>query len=149
MQNIFEPIDTTMNATVADVKINSMDIESTTTTVTYAIKQPSEYKNDFYVNLRASDIKKVRKYCDDAKKSDFPLSEILLSIATTCIGCFLGALASNVQLNSTKGILMYVASLVLGTGTAVAYFFVRKNTIKDINSLCNNIKEYIVDPEKL
>lgn len=56
--NTFEPIDTTMNSTVADVKINSMDIESTTTTVTYAIKQPSEYKNDFYVNLRASDIKK-------------------------------------------------------------------------------------------
>lgn len=149
MENIFEPIDTTMNSTVADVKINNMDIENTTTTVTYEIKQPVEYKNDFYVNLRASDIKKVRKYCDDAQKSNFPLSEILLATATTCIGCFLGALASNVQLNSTKGILMYLGSLVIGTGTAVAYFFVRKNTIKDINALCNNIKEFIVDPENL
>ncbi|MEG0308937.1 MAG: hypothetical protein RR636_13400 [Clostridium sp.] len=88
MENFFEPIDTTTSQTVADVKINNMDIENIKTTVTYDIKQPSQYTNDFYVNLRASDIKKVRKYCDDAQKSDFPLSEILLAISTTCIGCF-------------------------------------------------------------
>lgn len=62
---------------------------------------------------------------------------------------FLGALTSCVQLNSVKGILMYVFGSIIGTGTGVAYFFVRKNTIKDVNTLSSNIKEYIVDPENL
>ncbi|MEG0308936.1 MAG: hypothetical protein RR636_13395 [Clostridium sp.] len=44
---------------------------------------------------------------------------------------------------------MYVFGSIIGTGTGVAYFFVRKNTIKDVNTLSSNIKEYIVDPENL
>ena len=113
------------------------------------LEQPLEYKNDFYIKLRASDIKKVRKYCDDAQKSDFPYSELFLAICTTCIGCFLGALTSNIQLLSLRGILMYIVSSIVAAGTGVAYFFVRKDSIRDINRLCKEIKEYIVDPEEL
>ena len=101
MATSFEPLDTTTNCTVANVTISDSTLSgNATTTLMYPIKQPEEYVNDFMINLRASDIRKVRKYCEDAKKSSFPWSELLLAISTTCIGCFLGALASNVELNS-------------------------------------------------
>lgn len=149
LDNTFEPIDTTTNCTVADVSINDTNIGSATTTLTYSIRQPEEYVNDFMVSLRASEIRKVRKYCEDAKKSEFPWSEILLAISTTCIGCFLGALTSNIELNSLKGIIMYVVSLVIASGTFVAYLFIRKGSISDVNDLADKVKEYIVDPDNI
>ncbi|HAT4245993.1 hypothetical protein LIZ77_05480 [Clostridium perfringens] len=145
---MFEPRETTTYATVAEVTINNASM-SNTTTLTYQIKQPNEYLNDFMVSLRASEIKKVRGLCDDAKKSSFPWNEILLAIATTFLGCILGALVSNIQLNSLKGIIIYILGGVIASGTLVAYFFVRKNAIDDINRLADNIKEYIVDPDNM
>lgn len=149
MDNTFEPIDTTTNCTVADVSIGNTNIDGATTTLTYPVKQPDEYVNDFMVSLRASEIRKVRKYCDDAKASKFPWSELFLAISTTCIGCFLGAFSSNVELNSLKGIIMYIASLVIATGSFVAYLFIRKEAISDVNDLADKVKEYIVDPDKI
>ncbi|CEN21232.1 hypothetical protein [Paraclostridium sordellii] len=149
MGKSFEPIDTTTNSTVANVSIEDSTISDAKTTLTYPIKQPDEYVNDFMVSLRASEIRKVRKYCDDAKKSKFPLHELLLAISTTCIGCFLGAVASNVDLASLKGIIMYFVSSIVASSTFVAYLFVRKNAIDDINELADKVKEYIVDPENM
>lgn len=149
MYNTFEPIDTTTNRTVANVSIDNSNIGEAITTLTYPIKQPEGYANDFMVNLRASEIRRVRKYCDDAKVSKFPWCELLLALSTTSIGCFLGSLASDVELNSLKGIIMYVVSLVIATGSFVAYLFMRKGAISDVNDLADKVKEYIVDPDKM
>jgi hypothetical protein len=149
LDNTFEPIDTTTNFTVANISIDNASIGSATTTLTYPIKQPEEYVNDFMISLRASEIRKVRKYCDDAKTGKFPWHELLLAISTTCIGCFLGALTSSVELNSLKGIIMYIVSAVIASGSFVAYLFIRRYAISDVNELADKVKEYIIDPENI
>lgn len=145
----FEPIDTTTNSTVASVSISDTDNEEVTTTQTYQIRQPEEYKNEFFVNLRSSDIRKVRNLCENAKISKYPYHELLLGISTTFLGGLLGGLASNIELTSLLGIILYIVSPVISTSSFVAYLFVRKNSIKDINELVEDIEEYIPDPDKM
>lgn len=143
----FEPIDTTTNSTVASVSISEGD--EVTTTQTFEIRQPEEYKNEFYVNLRSSDIRKVRDICGNAKKSNFPFHELSLGISTTLLGGFLGALASGIELYSFLGIILYIICPVIGSSTFIAYLFLRGNSIRDINELVKDIEEYIPDPDKM
>ena len=149
MGNMFEPIDTTSNCTVADIKIKNTSMNTPVAVMTYVIKQPDEYAKDFIVGLRASEIRKVRKCCEEAKKNKFPWCEILLAISTSCVGCSLGAFASSVALNSLKGVFMYIISLIIATGTFVAYLFMRKTSVTDVNDLAEKVKEYIINPDDM
>lgn len=147
----FEPIDTTTNSTVASVSISDSETGETkkTTSYTYPVVQPEEYKNEFMISLRASDIRKVKKICSKAQKSQFPFHELLLGLSTTLIGCTLGALGSGIHLSSFAGVIFYILCPIIATGTFVSYIFIRKSSIKDINELVENVEEYIPNPDRL
>jgi hypothetical protein len=149
LQYSFEPIDTTVIEPVASVTIQESDSEELSTTHIYPVRVPENYKNDFLVSLRASDIKKVRKICREEQKNRFPWHELCLGLSTSFLGIFFGALASNVELKSFKGIIFYIVGLVISTSSFVAYVFFRKDSIKSINELSNSVNEYLPDPDKM
>lgn len=141
----FDPIDINSQEPVAN--ITSTSLNEVTTTLEYEVKIPEEYLNDFMIKIYASDLRKARKILEEAKKSRFPIHEILLGISTTCLGCFLGALCSNIALTSVLGKVVYIIIPMAAVGSFIAYLFLRKNAIREANDIADKVLEYIVDPD--
>lgn len=116
-------------------------------TYEYEVKIPDEYRNDFIIQIKASDLRKARKVLLQAKGNRFPLSELLLGLSTTAFGCLFGALCSGVQLDTPLGVVMYCIVPVIAIGAFVAYLFVRKNSINEANSIADQALEILIDPE--
>jgi len=151
MLETFEPKRTTKSLTVAEVKLTNNKTGSTghTTTHTYPVVQPQEYNDEVMVNIKASDIRRVRNLCVEVKDYQFPWHELFLGIATILFGGLFGALATGVNLDSGLGIVFYIICPIIGTACFVSYVFIRGNQIKEIHELTRVIEEYIPDPDNL
>ncbi|MDT0355025.1 hypothetical protein RJO15_04515 [Herbaspirillum huttiense F1] len=91
---------------------------------------------DYVTYVKGSDLRKARTQLERLKNAKFALGELLLAVASLCLGAYLGVLPSSVE-----GVYLsffYKTLLpVLGCGTAIAYCFVRRIDIvssKDVAS---------------
>lgn len=127
---------------VEDIKLTNSD-EITTTSYTYEVKQPKSYTKDFFVYMKASDIKRIRNILEKSTKSKFPIHELLLGISTTGLGFFLSLIFSNQEYNKW----IYIITVAISIGTFVAYLFLRERNIVEINEISKEILQYIEDPD--
>jgi len=143
----FEPEETAISLPVADIVLNN-ESGGVTTSYRFPVKQPDEDRNDFIVEIRASKLKKVRDKLEILSNEKFPLHEVLLGIATSSLGAFLGGLASDIPLTTIIGKIFYVGCPVIFAGTGVAYFFVRYINLTLPKIVARGLLEEIVDPDK-
>lgn len=115
----------------------------------YPVKIPKQYTDDFLVEIRASDLRKVRKCCEKAKNNKFSINELVLSIAGITIGAVISAIVGKIPLNenSLASIFSYNICPMLSVGLLVYYFKSRKENMQNINDLVEKIEEYIIDPD--
>lgn len=134
-------------ATVADVRAPQAG-EGSQVTYTYPIRQPERDLNDFQVGVRASVLKRCRDRLSSASAPTFPLGDVLLGVATLTAGAFLGALISDVSLDSWRGVLFYVLSPIVATGAGVAFAFVRTSHGRSCQEVARDVLDELPDPEQ-
>lgn len=145
--NEFVPIETASSLPVADATL-STNSKIVTTNYEYPVKQAEEDKNDFIVEVKASKLRKVRSKLELLANERFPLYECLLGIASAFLGAFLSGLASDMVLNSSKGIIIFIVCPIVATGTGVAYFYQRRISVNPPKVLINDIMDDLADPDK-
>ncbi|OEH84281.1 hypothetical protein BHU72_10730 [Desulfuribacillus stibiiarsenatis] len=143
----FIPRETVSSLPVADVVLKS-DNSVVTTSYQYEVKQPEEDKNDFIVEVKASKLKRVREKLELLTSDRFPLYELFLGISSTCLGAFLSALASDIQLTTRKGQFLFIFCPIVAMGTGVAYLFLRYISILKPKIIATDLLVEIVDPDK-
>lgn len=114
----------------------------------FPVRQPEQDLEEFYVYVRASQLKQARAAADANKSQGIPWDEILLAISTTSCGAFLGALTATFEKGSKWPILFFNILPAITVGAFVAYLFMRASAKKATGHLAGKILETIPDPDK-
>ena len=146
MSDEFLPQRTVESIPTADVRADAADGKLTTTR-TLAVKQPQEDQNDFVVYVYASKLHKCRRKLQSIKEAPFPIAEVLLGIATTCFGATIGALTTDIKLDSNKGVLFFIALPIIAVACSVAFLFYRHYTVRSSAQIASDILEELPDPD--
>ena len=113
---------------------------------------PPEYRDEFYLQIRSSDLAKARKILDKAKDTkDSKLFEIFSSLSSAFFGIFFGFLFSSgkkFDLTSLYSILSPIISLSLGIIFAIAAYAVNRIQSVEKKDLAKEVLELLVDPNK-
>ena len=119
-----------------------------TTTRTYAVKQLGEDQNDFMLYVEASKLHKCRRKLQSITEVSFPIAEVLLGVATLCAGASLGALTTDIKLDSSKGMIFFILLPVVAVGCTVAFAFYRHYTAKSAAQIATDVLAELPDPNK-
>lgn len=139
--------------TIAVSSINTVNNEGVLyTNEKTAVRTPLEYKDDYFITVRASEIKKARRILIDNRKVDSRIFEILLAVTFMCFGTFFGSFFStDVLFDSTnfKTIFSTIFMPIIGVGSAVGAFFTRKISIVERGTMIDKLLECLIDPDKI
>jgi len=116
--------------------------------VAYPLRKPEEEHAEFIIEVRASVLARVRRKLTELAKAEFPWPEFLLGISTAALGASLGAIPAGIDIKKPIGLVYFIAFPVICTGTGVAYFMLRRNSIVDASRVAKEILEDLPDPEK-
>ena len=111
-----------------DVTTPPSDGEGLTTTQRFAVKQTAEDASDFMVYVRASVLRRVRRRLQLAVESGFPWEEILLGLATTSIGAFLGGLGIDRAAFPTARLLTVQICPIIAAASFVGYLWTKSRS---------------------
>lgn len=136
-----------MGQPAADVQAPQVG-EGNQVTYTYPIRQPEEDFNDFQVGVRASLLKRCRGRLQTVATQRFPLSELLLGVATLTAGAALSAVISRVQLGSWRGVVFFVILPMIAVGSGVAYGMLRRFGLRATHHLAEDILNDLPDPDR-
>lgn len=114
---------------------------------TFPVRITNEDREDFIMEIRASQLSKARGRLEKMSKSQFPWHELLLAVATTSLGAFLGGLAGNLVLTDDIGIIFLVIFPIIGAATFVAYFLLRKFEPINFSHSAQEILSELPDPK--
>lgn len=118
-----------------------------TTTVKYPVRQPRDERNDFFVEVRASVLRKARRKVAQLARGPFPWYEVALAISTTSLGVFLAAVPQgDVKLDSKS--IPPLWFLVVAVGLGVAYFFLRVRYVELPSTAATDLLNEIPDPDQ-
>ena len=131
-----------------DVKVETSDQDNITTTRQYPVVVPKSERDDFMIQVRASQINEIRETCEGIKDEKFPTSEIILFVTSALIGSTISALFSNLKITDNWGkinfILFPIVCAVLGT----IYFFKRKDSIKNLFEIAQQVLKKLPNPKE-
>jgi uncharacterized protein YacL len=131
-----------------DVKVETTEQDNITTTRQYPVIVPKSERDDFMIQVRASQINEIRDTCDGIKDEKFPISEIILFVTSALIGSIISALFSDIKITDICGkinfILFPIVCAVLGT----IYFFKRKDSIKSLFEIAQQILKKLPNPKE-
>jgi hypothetical protein len=147
MPKPFIPEESARSLPMADAKVNS-EINPSMTQYYYQVKQPEEDINDFLIEVRASKLRNIRKKVSQLTNPKFPWYELLLGVSTTALGAFFSGLLSDITLDSSQGIIVFIICPLISVGAGVGYFFKRYVDLKIPKLLAEDLLDELVDPEK-
>lgn len=131
-----------------DVKVETSEKDNITTTRQYPVVVPKSERDDFMIQVRASQINEIRETCEGIKDEKFPTSEIILFVTSALIGSTISALFSDLKITDTWGkinfILFPIVCAVLGT----IYFFKRKDNIKNLFEIAQQVLKKLPNPKE-
>lgn len=114
----------------------------------FPIRVPEVERNEFMVSVRASSLKRARKRILLMQPESFPWHDLALAICTLSIGSFLGALAADIKPDEWKYIFFYSLMPVVGSGSGISYFFLRKKPTVEIRQHIEELLIDVPDPDK-
>ena len=98
--------------------------------------------------VRASILESCRRRLEKIENPRFTWGELLLGIATLAAGAIAGALTTDIQLNSPKGIVFYVLLPMVAVGSFVAYLFCRTTSFGQASEIAKEVLMELPDPDK-
>jgi hypothetical protein len=121
--------------------------EDLTVTRTFPIRWPEEDLDDFQVGVRATVLAHCRANLKLIAAVQFPWAEVLLGAASLSLGASASAWISGVPLGGVKGVIFYVATPIIGSGAAVAYFMMRRFWSDNAHGLAQAVLKELPDPD--
>jgi len=131
----------------ADVQIIPSE-QSIIMTQTYPVKQSERDRDDFIIRVRASTLERCRHQLRDIKNPRFTWGELVFGIATLSAGAIAGALTTDIQLDSQKGIIFYVILPMVAVGSFVAYLFYRAISFSKASEIARDVLAELPDPDE-
>lgn len=131
---------------VADTQAKGLE-GSPFVTQQFPVKQPAGYRKEFVVSVLASSLSAARAQLQDLSVPQFPWRELALALSTLTTGAALGAWASEVALDSFKGVVFFVVMPIVASASFVAYLFLHKFEAFDRNSL-KDVVALLPDPDE-
>ena len=137
---------------VSSITENKTRGEYVFTTISTEVITPPEYRDEFYLQIRSSDLTKARNILDRAKSTkDSKLFEILLGLSSTFLGIFLGFVflpGKTFNLTSLYSIISPIISLSLAIIFAIGAYSINKIQSIEKNDMAERVLELLVDPNK-
>ncbi|WP_439879883.1 hypothetical protein ACSX1A_11980 [Pontibacter sp. MBLB2868] len=130
------------------VEVDPNDKEEVTTTYTYPVHSLQDDVNDSIIKVRSSVLKKIRDKIEPYKSKKTNFSDLLLSIASTLTGIAIGALYSNLKLNTYLGGFTFIVLPILAAISGTSYFFIRKENRKALNDFAEELLLEIPNPQQ-
>jgi len=132
----------------ADIKASNVQNQSSVfATRAFPVRVPNEEREDFIIEIRASQLSKPRVRLEKMSKSKFPWYELLLGTSTTLLGSTLGGWAGNMSLTDSKGFVFLVLFPIIGVAAFVAYFFLRQIEVINFSDSAQEILSELPDPK--
>jgi hypothetical protein len=113
---------------------------------TFPIRIPNEDREDFVIEIRASQIVKSRRRLQKLARFQFPTSELLLGVASLLLGATFGSLVSDISLLELRGIWFFIIFPIIGCSALVAYFFLRRHDNMQSSEIAEEILSELPDP---
>ena len=93
---------------IPDVKVETFEQDNITTTRQYPVMVPKSERDDFMIQVRASQINEIRETFEGIKDEKFPTSEIILFLTSALIGSTISALFSDLKITDTWGKINFI-----------------------------------------
>lgn len=114
----------------------------------FPIKKPIEDLDDFKVQVRASTLRRARSKLHGIKGPEFQWQELALGACTLAFGGVLGALPAGLSKSATLAVIYYIVLPVIGTGSLVAYLFLRHLDYQNPARSAREALSELPDPDK-
>lgn len=122
----------------------------------FPVRQPEEDANEIMVGIRGRVLRRIRTRLEGVATPPFPWPEVLIGLATLCLGGFLGALASSLPWAAVNGstadptfraILFYALLPMVGAASLVGFYSVRHIAGKNASDVALSVLEDLPDPD--
>ncbi len=131
-----------------DVKVETTEQDNITTTRQYPVVVPKAERDDFMIQVRASQINDVREVCDGIKDEKFPTSEIILFVTSALIGSIISAMFSDLKITDTWGKINFIVFPIICAILGTIYFFKRKDNIKNLYDIAQQVLKKLPNPKE-
>jgi hypothetical protein len=113
----------------------------------FPVFQPETDANDFLIRMRASTLYRCRNRLSQLTAAGFPWHEVLLALSMLSFGGVLGALPADLEFQWFLGVFFYSFLPAIGLGSAVAFFFTRKQQPDHPTATAKEVLEDLPDPD--
>lgn len=122
-----------------DVKVETSEQDNITTTRQYPVVVPKAERDDFMIQVRASQISDIRETFEGVKNEKFPTAEVILFVTSALIGSTISALFSDLKITDGWGQINFIVFPILCAVLGTIYFFIRKDSIKNIYEIAQQV----------
>ncbi|MCO4294312.1 hypothetical protein NF867_15730 [Solitalea sp. MAHUQ-68] len=131
-----------------DVKVETSKEDNITTTRQYSVVVPKSERDDFMIQVRASQINEIRETCDGIKDEKFPIAEITLFVTSALIGSTISALFSELKITDNWGKINFIFFPIICAVLGTVYFFKRKDNIKNLHEIAQQVLKKLPNPNE-
>lgn len=131
-----------------DVKVETSEQDNITTTRQYSVVVPKAERDDFMIQVRASQISDIRETFEGVKNEKFPTAEVILFVTSALIGSTISALFSDLKITDGWGQINFIVFPILCAVLGTIYFFIRKDSIKNIYEIAQQVLKKLPNPKE-
>lgn len=131
-----------------DVKVETSEQDNITTTRQYPVVVPKSERDDFMIQVRASQINEIRESCDGIKDEKFPTSEVILFVTSALIGSTISALFSDLKITDNWGKINFIVFPIVCAVLGTNYFFRRKDNLKNLFEIAQQVLKKLPNPKE-
>jgi uncharacterized protein YacL len=143
----FKPADKFLIPT-PDVKVETTEWNDITTTRQYPVVVPKAERDDFMIQVRASQINEIREVCEGVRDEKFPVSEIILFVTSALIGSTISAFFSDLEITDTWGKINFIIFPIICAILGTNYYFKRKDNIKNLRDISQQVLKKLPNPKE-
>lgn len=131
-----------------DVKVETSEQDNITTTRLYSVVVPKAERDDFMIQVRASQLNEIRDTFDGIKDEKFPITEIILFITSALIGSTVSALFSDLKVTDLWGKINFIVFPIICAILGTIYLFKRKDKIKNLYDIAQQVLKKLPNPKE-
>lgn len=131
-----------------DVKVETSEQDNITTTRQYSVVVPKSERDDFMIQVRASQINDIREIFEGVKNEEFPTSEVILFITSALIGSIISAIFSDLKITDGWGKVNFIVFPIICAILGTIYLFLRKDSIKNLYDVAQQVLKKLPNPKE-
>lgn len=114
----------------------------------YPVYYAEDEVSEFFVQVRASTLRRCRQRLDRVAESKIPWADVTLGLSTLALGGFLAAFLTDVTPGSGEEVVFFSVLPVLGVGFLVWHIASRHHRHQDASEIAREVLAELPDPDK-